>query len=221
MSDRRFVITGSGRCGTKWTSEALTAAGVPTGHELVFGPEVRPWNPEVPGEVSWMASARMDLVDVPVALLVRHPMDVVRSWAEIGFFTWDLGNPTHEPLHAAWPGVYAWSSPADMALDMWVRTTEAGLRRAELVLRWEGLDASLFGRLLSWCGGDPGAAEVASATPRCNRHEESRERTNVTHVGGWSVHDPTLAQRAHALAVSLGYRQGDPEQEGVHGLRLW
>lgn len=213
MTEGRFLVTGSGRCGTKWTSAALTVAGVLSGHERVYGPDVLPWELYVRGEVSWMAAPRMAQVDVPVALLVRHPMAVVRSWVEIGFFTWDLGNPTHAPLRAAWPEVYAWGRPADMALDMWVRTTGAALERAEMIVRLEDMGVPLFGRLLAWCGGQPGNARMAlESVPRCNRHEESRGRTGLSYTRGWDAHDRRLADRALALAISLGYSRDHWEE---------
>jgi hypothetical protein len=207
----QFVITGSGRCGTTWISRALTRAGVATGHEAVFNP----WSPEWPeylqGDSSWVAACELDRVDalgVPVALLVRHPLAVVRSLVEIGFFTWDLTNLYHEPLSEAFPEVYDWRTPQDRALEAWVQLNSAALTRAEMVLRFELLrqDPELFGRFLAWAGGNPRRAEEALAEPRCNRHEPSRQRTGETYEPSWDKHDLDLAARAQGLARILGYQ---------------
>lgn len=204
----RFVVTGSGRCGTTWLSRALTRVGVPTGHEEVFNP----WSPEWPdhlrGEVSWVAACKLEYVTNPVALLVRHPLAVVKSLVEIGFFTWDLTNLYHDPLSQAFPQVYDWHSPQDQALETWVQLNSVALTRAEMVLRFELLrtDPELFARFLAWAGGNPRRAEEALAEPPCNRHEPSRERTGETYVPSWGEHDLDLALRAQGLARILGYQ---------------
>lgn len=206
----RFVITGSGRCGTLWMSHALTAAGVPCGHERVFnGTGISEWEEGVRADSSWMAATRFDQIDMPVVLLVRHPLAVVKSWVEIGFFGWDIDNPTHGPLYAAYPWIYDRPSPQDRALDMWLSLTSATLARAELVLKIEQMtDRSRFDRLLGWCGADPDAASevIGDQDLARNLHDESREKTGLTHVSTWLAHDAALARRAQRLASMLGYR---------------
>lgn len=208
----RFVVTGSGRCGTKWMSLALTRAGVPCGHESVFNaePEVV-WPDDLVADSSWMAATRMAEVDVPVLLMVRHPLSVVRSWVEIGFFAeWDAGNPCHAPLRRAFPQVYAYNMPHNRALASWILLTMAALSRAEMVVRLEHLDADLFGRVLRWVGADESAdaATVLDEVPPCNRHEESRARTGVTYDPTWSGLDPVLSSQGRILAGILGYEEG-------------
>jgi hypothetical protein len=108
--------------------------------------------------------------------------------------------------------VYDWDTPQDRALAMWLALTTAALGRAEMVVRLERIDADLFGRVLWWAGADESAdaAVVLDGVPPCNRHEESRERTGVTHESSWDAHDPVLACRARELAVTLGYQdEGD------------
>jgi hypothetical protein len=211
----RFVVTGSGRCGTKWMSKALTSAGVPCGHESVFGfnPEVV-WPDDLVADSSWMAATRLDEVDVPVLLMVRHPLAVVRSFVEIGFFAeWDAGNPCHAPLRRAFPWVYdGYHHVQDRALAMWLALTTAALGRAEMVVRLDRIDADLFGRVLWWAGADESAdaATVLDEVPPCNRHEESRQRTGVAYESSVFSLDPVLAFRARELAAILGYQdEGD------------
>lgn len=204
----RFVVTGSGRCGTTWMARALTRVGVPTGHEEVFNPWTREWPDYLRADSSWVAACKLDEVTEPVALLVRHPLAVVRSMVEIGFFSWDLDNLYHQPLREAFPEVYDWSKPQDRALQTWVALNSAALTRAEMVIRFELIrqDPELFGRFLAWAGGNPRRAEEALAEPPCNRHEESRERTDETYEPSWTAHDLDLAGSAQALARTLGYQ---------------
>lgn len=209
MRADRFVITGSGRCGTTWISRALTRVGVPCGHEEVFQPFTEPvWPDDLRADASWVAACKLEAVTQPVALLVRHPLLVVKSLVEIGFFTWDLANDYHEPLSEAFREVYDWRTPQDRALEAWVQLNSAALTRAEMVLRFELVreDPELFGRFLAWAGANPRRAEEALAEPPCNRHEESRHRTGVTYEPSWSDHDLDLASRAQGLARILGYQ---------------
>lgn len=204
----RFVITGSGRCRTKWVASALTGAGVPCGHEAVFGPDGRmSWPDEVWGDSSWMAATQLDEIGEPIALLVRHPIAVVQSWVDIGFFSHDTENLTHAPLRRFAPELYAPGlTPADRAVGMWRRLTEAALTRAELVLRVDRFAAEMLARLVGWAGGDPERAATAYAeTPACNRHEESRELVGPQPPIKWSDLDPAEAEPAARLAESLGY----------------
>lgn len=203
----RFVVTGSGRCGTTWISRALTRAGLPCGHEEAYNPWESDWPEHLVADSSWVAACELDRVRVPVALLVRHPLAVVRSLVEIGFFGWDLDNPFHIPLQKAYPFVYDWASPQDRALEMWATLNSAALTRAEIVLRFEYVraDPAAFGRFLAWAGGDPARADEALTEPPCNRHEESRERTGVSYTSTWGAHNPNLVGRAVRIASILGY----------------
>jgi hypothetical protein len=154
---------------------------------------------------------RVDEFDVPVALLIRHPLAVVKSWVEIGFFTWDADNPYHKPLHIAFPEVYDRETPQDRALQAWVCLNSAALTRVELILRFELIrqDREMFARLLRWTGVELNSGQLSQYAlhePACNRHERSRERTGVTWESSWEFHDPELAGRAQVLAGTLGYR---------------
>jgi hypothetical protein len=206
----RFVVTGSGRCGTKWVSTVLTAAGVPCGHEAVYGLDDAGWGGRW-ADSSWMAACHLP-VPYPVALLVRHPLAVVRSFVEIGFMGWQLDpgpgyNPCHDVLRGWAPDVYEWTTPADRCLAMWWRTTTAALAHAEILLRLEGFDAASLARLLRWAGHERPEQTVALAasTPPVNQHETLKARTKVRHDETWAGHDPDLAAWARALAATLGY----------------
>lgn len=204
----RFIVTGSGRCGTKYMAELLTTAGTPCGHEMVHSYQTRPWDGLV-ADSSWMAVPHLD-GSVPVVLLVRHPLAVVKSLTEIGFLTGhDDGNPCHDVLRAFAPEVYEWPDHADRALDMWYRLNVAAFRYAEMVLRLEAFGVEHLVRLLRWAGRD--TSEASDAFRRVgptNRHEGMRAKTRIRHTPAWTDHDPGLASRARALAALLGYGDG-------------
>lgn len=86
-----FVIVGTGRCGTGFTSEYLTRIGVTCSHEGYYtpeGPKLR--NPDrlflAKGDASWLAVPYLDGSKLPVLHQVRHPRSVIRSLFKIGFF---------------------------------------------------------------------------------------------------------------------------------------
>lgn len=207
----RVVVTGSGRCGTKYISQLLTAAGVRCGHEQVWNAtKAGHWPADLEADSSWMAAAQLDTVDVPVVLLVRHPLAVVKSFVEIGFHSrHDRANPTHKPLQRFAPWVYGYESAADRSLAAWLALNEAALTRAEVLLRLERLDAGQLARLLQWAGADPELASTAfRRTGPTNRHDTMRQKTKIRHEPSWRVHDGDLTVRARRLARLLGY---DPE----------
>lgn len=214
----RFAVTGSGRCGTTFMSRLLDNAGVKCGHEDVFHigtvtrDEPPAWNGYAAAS-SWMAVRHLPL-DVPVVLVTRHPLAVVRSYVEIGYFDHhDADNPCHEASRRICPDMYAESTPQDRALHMWIHWNETALAHAELRFQIERLDAACLERLLRWAGYDPSAA--AEAFARTAEDEEAmnhfphlREQTGITWQPGWHQHRPGLAVRARRLAALLGY---DPD----------
>ncbi|HEY7158931.1 MAG TPA: hypothetical protein VH575_33610 [Gemmataceae bacterium] len=110
MKKLQYIVTGTGRCGTVYLANLLTACGLPCGHESVFTPwgfeealarldgrsaiqvsaislaSCGDWFREA-GEViadsSYMAAPFLDhpiLQDTRVIHVVRHPMDVINSF---------------------------------------------------------------------------------------------------------------------------------------------
>lgn len=196
-------------------SALLTAAGVPCGHEAAHSNVARGvWPEGLLADSSWMAACMLDVVTCPVVLLVRHPLAVVRSWVEIGFFTHDIAGPTHGPLRQAYPHVYDYAAPHDRALAMWTELTTAALRRAELVVRLEQLlgDSGVLVRLLRWAGHDtPQAVDAHRTVGQVNRKEHLRRLTLRPWTPSWDAHEAGLARGARWLTESLGY---DPEVIG-------
>lgn len=204
----RFVVTGSGRCGTQYLAALLTRAGVPCGHEQVYRDgEVLPWG-DWQADSSWMAAAMLDQVDVPVVLLVRHPLAVVRSWVTT-WLTDDPDTPYSYALRKSAPEVYNWERPADRALAMWVALNRAALARAELVVRLEELDADRLARLVRWAGRHPYLVSRAIETGPVDRYRD--RSAGLSYDPDWSRHDSGLAHQAIDLARVLGYQSEESQ----------
>lgn len=96
----KLVVTGTGRSGTGWAAAVLNSAGIFTGHERVFTPKTtKPYSYidwyGYNADCSWLAVARLPLMNVKAALIVRNPLDVVASMTHIGF-----GSGMHDNDHA-------------------------------------------------------------------------------------------------------------------------
>ncbi len=98
----KYLITGTGRCGTGFMANVFTSVGLNCTHEQVFNRnglvyaleqiELRRKYPEWgwAGESSWLASPFLmhpDLKDLIVIHLVRHPLNVINSNLRLHFFT--------------------------------------------------------------------------------------------------------------------------------------
>lgn len=87
----RFVIIGTGRCGTSYAAAYLSDLGIACSHEGYFtpdGPKLRNRRrpADAKGDVSWLAVPFLKGGELPIVHLVRHPQDVVRSLYNMGFF---------------------------------------------------------------------------------------------------------------------------------------
>lgn len=92
IEDLKFIVTGTGRCGTGFVSSVLNECGIACGHELVFGP-VRTERTafEVEGDSSWLALPAIEgdprfNPDTRVVHLRRDTEKVIASLERIRFF---------------------------------------------------------------------------------------------------------------------------------------
>lgn len=98
----KYLITGTGRCGTGCIAQVLCSAGVKCTHEQVFNTRgidfakeciiTRRSNPQwgLDGESSWYAAFHLDnpiLDGITIVQLVRHPKDVIDSQLSMGNWT--------------------------------------------------------------------------------------------------------------------------------------
>lgn len=175
---RPFVVTGTGRCGTRWISGVLRALGYPCGHERVFTPtsiEDGSWRARLDRwscDASWLAVA----VDLPPDVLVLHqlrdPLDVARSLYGIGL----LHPAVRDSNSYARLLVRLTSPPADEAaacLHVWRVLNELiADRKPDLTYRVEALDASLLGAIVDLI--DPGHRHTARDLERAIRDAGDR-----------------------------------------------
>ncbi|NIQ15395.1 MAG: hypothetical protein GTO02_13665, partial [Candidatus Dadabacteria bacterium] len=86
----KYIVTGTGRCGTMFMSKLLTSAGIDCGHEVIFtneGLEAAKQNlflnKETVAESSYMAAPYLNdpiLSEATIIHLVRQPMKVINSF---------------------------------------------------------------------------------------------------------------------------------------------
>lgn len=81
----RFVVTGTGRCGTGATARLLTDAGIRCGHEEVFTKHGVRRHVGPVGDSSYLAVPHLDGFPGVVVHQVRQPLAVVRSLVGTGF----------------------------------------------------------------------------------------------------------------------------------------
>ena len=86
----KYIVTGTGRCGTMFMSRFLTSAGINCGHEVIFtnaGLETAKSNLQIysglEAEASYMAAPYLSnpiLKDAKIIHVVREPMKVINSF---------------------------------------------------------------------------------------------------------------------------------------------
>jgi hypothetical protein len=113
MSGLRWLVSGTGRCGTGFIQQVLWSAGVQCTHEGIFRFDGEPaararlearlknedgvW----PAEASWLAAPCLDwpeLADTTIVHLVRNPKKVIDSQMRFGIFR-DTGNQYYAYLN--------------------------------------------------------------------------------------------------------------------------
>lgn len=127
----KYIITGTGRCGTKFASKAFTSAGIPCGHEQVFRfRRMRRPARHLVAESSWAALAYLDSRWAREAILVhlvRHPLKVIGSWlGSDGLIHADV---SERPGLRRWnvfaarllPDLYEFDNLQEMGAYRWVR----------------------------------------------------------------------------------------------------
>jgi len=205
----RFVVVGSGRCGTGWAAELLRQCGVNCGHERVFR-----WGTVLRGEpidwgdwqadAAWTAVPRLAELGLPAVLLTRHPLDVVRSMLALGWLT---AAPTGADLPRLAqivsnfrPEIDTEPTQADRCLAMWWHWNIAALPHVGAVVRLEDAvrDPLL---LLQAVGVHP---ERLPSVPRWNGKDDKKRPTPHPR---WEQFRPELAREARHLAARFGYEE--------------
>lgn len=159
---RPFIITGTGRCGTKWAATVLRLAGICCGHEQVFRTDDLPsMTPRVwhrfEGDSSLAAVPFLpEWVDhTHRVLLIRHPVDVAASWAHNGAIL-DGSMPAGLDIYVKdrHPTVFEAANDMDAGLRYWVEWNRQALPHVDTVIRVEDATPELLleavGRTAKW-----------------------------------------------------------------------
>lgn len=128
MESDRFIVTGSGRSGTRYVAFLLASLGMNVGHERVWNgehPREASWDDALEGEVGWEAAAHLDDFDGPVIHVVRYPLRVMNSRVLTGWYqTKHTDNPYRDELVAFSDEVVGWSegeTNIERAILHWTR----------------------------------------------------------------------------------------------------
>lgn len=182
----RFVVTGTGRSGTGYVAHLFRAAGVKCGHEDWFtwvpgvrdeetisrrtlemrlrGPfsrlheEWRRRRQGLDGDASWLAVPRLARFNGLVFLQIRHPLEVIASFAARHFFSSSVPN-----VWRTFASAYFDMTGDDIVDGMrwWIEWNARAAQHAHFTYRLEDLDAELFARILRFVG-ESGAEDKAT-----------------------------------------------------------
>ena len=156
----RVVITGTGRCGTKWCATVLRLAGHFCGHEQVYSTHMLPsmrepdwWRYEADSSLAAVPYLAEMPRDIHRVLVVRHPFDYTRSVVGAGPFL-ERSQPAGliEYVTREHPEVMRADNDKQAALRFWVAWNTAGLRHVDAVLPIEHTAPET---LLAVCGLEP------------------------------------------------------------------
>lgn len=196
----RFVVTGTGRCGTKWAATALRTAGILCGHEQVFTTDMLPqaqsprWG-AFEGDSSLAAVPYMLTPGIARrVLLVRHPLGFAGSLLRVGpLLAGSQPDGLTRYLKARHPHVFDTDRETTAALRYWTVWNRQAADHADVVLRIE--EVTVADLLVA-----------VERTPRWPTYPV--DPTNVGPNGDdlrWGVQDPETAIDARNLAREFGY----------------
>jgi len=123
-----YLITGTGRCGSRFMAKVFASAGVPCGHEAIFSvgglEEAYGRVKGTPAESSWMAAPYLDdplLKDATIVHLVRHPKHVIQSWKLFADDTQSANQEYADLAYRTMPTLREYDNPFDRAAMFYVR----------------------------------------------------------------------------------------------------
>lgn len=78
----KYLVAGTGRCGTGYMSKILTYSGIKCGHEAIFKPfKIKKNEMDLyDADSSWLAVPHLQQFNFIVIHIVRNPLKVFRSW---------------------------------------------------------------------------------------------------------------------------------------------
>lgn len=209
MSPPKFVICGSGRCGTLWAAEVLRAGAVNCGHQAIFRHETvlgRDWKwGHHHGDSSFEAVPMLDDIDAIKIALVREPLAVMRSWRGLGLFvdrvdTWQYWGLLSRVLDAHMPAVLSCSDPMAAAAMYWLGWTKLAVQRCDEWFRIESLEPhTLFDAVQR----SNQYRTMAEDVPRNTNHRTTDKKDRGPH--SWDELPDDVRGPVQDFASKLGY----------------
>lgn len=224
-----FVVTGCGRSGTKYMARLLAAVGVRCTHEALFTPKTRKAPPVIDGDSSWMAVPFLDELPADTAILhlVRDPLQVTRSFLDLGFFSTAYDEACAERLPIRFvrrrppseayirflrrhsPKTFSFETAQLRAEYHWVdwnsRVVSAYNCRPHMRIRLEELDESKLNDVLVFLRVEVTQGAVQRAFDEVPRNTNSRPRGER---GEDLAARGLITQTAMSLGASYGYETG-------------
>lgn len=160
----QYVVAGTGRCGTKYMAAFLSAIGIRCGHEAVYGPHGIHYREGLVADSSYMSVPFLNEFSGKVIHIVRRPLDVVKSFVGIGFFSRDLDMPFRK---WAWEYFERSGDPVIDAMRWWVDWNKRIEPYASIRVRIE--DMPDYG-LLSFLG----KTQIPQIPPNINHRKRSK-----------------------------------------------
>lgn len=206
-----LLISGTGRCGTGYVAELLRACGVRCSHEEVYSTRAAlsgkaDWD-GWEAEASWMAVPFFATEAAYKVLLVRDPLDVVKSYVDLGFF--DRGHDWYVVMASRCPEAFAEGSYAERALAFWCRWNRAAELWADEIVQVEQVGVATVAGWLRRLG-IHADAELVGILARAVRDVPRDVNAKSSEKVGdwpkaWPVFRPALARAAQRQAESYGY----------------
>lgn len=194
-----FLITGTGRSGTHFTSAALGALGLDAPHETVGRDGCVSWKHASRGVFEYIGKGRATRVDDPgfdvVIHQVRDPLKVIASMQTFSLSSWYYMAKSVE-LHLTEPTLLT-------AMRAWVGWNALIEPRAGWRFRIEDLD-SVFPELCRRVGVDRAVTEVPAL-----RGSQRDSRTHRYQTLTWADLErasPDWSRRVRDMAERYGYR---------------
>lgn len=189
-----MIVTGTGRSGTGYMAKLLTKCGLSIGHEKKFTPYGVKQS-KFEHDSSWLAVPH---IKEPTVLILRHPLKVVKSLYDIGFFAED--NQYVEFVRTYTPYTLKYESELDECLAHWIVWNMQAEAKADLMFRLEDLDLDDVNQILALAESKP--VDSLPKIGMVNRKLDYKTRDIEL---SWSKFDPTLARLAQDMAKQWGY----------------
>lgn len=194
----RFVVTGTGRCGTGYMAKLLTAMGVPCGHEMVYKPDGPEWS-WIRGDSSWLAAPHLEAFDGYVLHLVRDPLDVLNSYVGLGFFEDEHSHGAYRGYAERYaPGVFGHGDPLLRVMAFIVEWNRMVEPHADARMRVEELSGDDLLSVVRAAGAHHTSYEIEQAIERAPKNENTRgdaAELGLDDLPGGVVKDEFLALR--------------------------